>query len=272
MLRAPIVYILTGLVLVAGCADDPLVMRGQLQNLQQQQLALSRQSKEIQDRASSLDRDNQELGSLLAQARQKNQVLEDQVAAMRDQLSSVTSQLTQSREQRQAQETKVQSLTASLKRQGGVMITPNSSLQMPMPAINIPEVNVRRDGDLVRIELPGNRLFETASARLKPGSLELITAVAAEIAKTCPDQMLGVEGHTDNDPVMGGQFRNNHELSTARATAVYEVLVNQARLSPSRLFLVGHGPNHPVVSNATPAGKERNRRVELVIYPDKAAR
>jgi chemotaxis protein MotB len=84
--------------------------------------------------------------------------------------------------------------------------------------------------------------------------------------------MLGVEGHTDSDQVYGGQFRSNHELSVARATAVYDVLTSQARISPAQLFLVGHGANHPVVSNATLAGKDRNRRVELVIYPEKAPR
>jgi outer membrane protein OmpA-like peptidoglycan-associated protein len=48
--------------------------------------------------------------------------------------------------------------------------------------------------------------------------------------------------------------------------------VNQSQINPAQLFLAGHGPNHPVVSNATPAGKDRNRRVELVIYPERATR
>ncbi len=51
--------------------------------------------------------------------------------------------------------------------------------------------------------------------------------------------------------------------------AVYEVLTGSMRLRAEQLFVVGHGSNHPVVSNATPEGKQRNRRVELVVYPEK---
>lgn len=260
---------IAAVILVAGCADDPLVLKGQLQSANQQQAALTRQNQEAQNRAIALDKNNQELEAQLGQAQQKNRLLEDQLSAMRDQLSGVTSQLAQVRDQKQSTEAKVQALTASLRRQGGVTITPNSSLQMPLPALNIPEVNVRRDGDVVRVELPGGRLFDTASARLRPGSQQLITAVAAELLRTYPEQIIGVEGHTDNDPLFGGQFRNNHELSVARANAIYDVLVSQARIPAGHLFLAGHGPNHPVVSNATLEGKERNRRVELVVYPDR---
>ena len=74
---------------------------------------------------------------------------------------------------------------------------------------------------------------------------------------------------TDNDPVVGGQGRNSHELSVARAMTVYDVLINRTRLQANQLFVVGRGPINPIVSNATPEGKQRNRRVELVIYPDR---
>ena len=59
----------------------------------------------------------------------------------------------------------------------------------------------------------------------------MIADVAIEIRRTYPDQLLGIEGHTDSDPVTGGQYRTNHELSATRALAVYDVLVNGRRLS-----------------------------------------
>ena len=52
---------------------------------------------------------------------------------------------------------------------------------------------------------------------------------------------------------------------------MYDYLSLRSRLRPNQMFVVGHGPNHPVVSNGTAAGKERNRRVELVIYPERTA-
>ena len=259
-------------ILCAGCAESPMVLKGKLQSLNQQQTALSRQNQQFQDRAVALDRDNQELQASLAQSKQRVQVVEDQLKAVRDQLSGVTSQLAQSRDEKKATENKVQALTASLQRQGSVTITPNNSLRQSLPAINIPEVQVRADGDVVRIELPASRLFEPSGVRFRSGGSQLVSTVAAEMMRTYPEQMIGIEGHTDNQPLYGGQHRTHHEAAIARAMAVHEVLVNQLHLPASHFVVSGHGANHPVMSNTSEQGRERNRRVELVVYPDKAPR
>jgi flagellar motor protein MotB len=255
--------------LAAGCAENSMVMKGQLDKLQQQQLAMTRQNQELQARAGSLDRDNQELEALLAQSRQRAQVLEDQVSLVRDQLGEITTQLAKVREEKQVSEQKAQALTASMRRQQGVSITPNNSLLQTLPAINLPDVYVRRDGDVIRIEIPADRLFEPSSAQFRQDGVRLVADVAAEILRTYPDQMIGIEGHTDNEPIQGGAWRNAHHLSVAWALSTYEVLVSQTRLQADQLFVLGHGGNHPVASNATPEGRQRNRRVELVVYPDR---
>ncbi len=254
---------------VAGCAENSFVLKGQVDRLQQQQLATSRQAQELQARAGGLDRDNQELGSLLAQARQQNKVLEDQLTVTRDQLGSVTSQLAQLRQEKTSLEQKAQTLTASMHRQGGVTINPNNSFLENLPTINYPDVVVRRDGDVIRIALPGRIVFEEGTARLRPGGARLLTDVAGEIYRVYPDQMVGIEGHMDGDPT-AAQWRGSQQLSLSRAATVYDVLTTQTRLQPRQLFVVGHGANHPLVSNATPTGRQRNRRVELVVYPDRA--
>lgn len=252
-----------------GCAENSMVLKGQLDRLQQQQVALSRQNQELQGRAGALDRDNQELETLLAQSRQRAQVVEDQLALVRQQLGGVTSQLAQLREEKEEADKKAQALTASMRRQAGISIRPNNSFLNTLPAIQIPDVHVRRDGDVIRIELPADRLFEFGTARLRPEGARLITDVAAELLRTYPNQILGVEGHTDSDPIGNNLWRNNHHLSIAQALAVHELLLAQTRLQAGQLFVVGHGGNHPVVSNATGAGKQRNRRVELVVYPER---
>ncbi len=260
------------LVGLVGCAKNSLVMQGQMEKLQQQQLAVTRQTEQLQSRASSLDRDNQELGTLLAQSRQRTNVLEDQLSAVRDQLSSATSHLAQIREQKTASDSKIKAMTASMQRRAGVSISPNSSLLQTLPSISNPNVQVRRDGDVIRVELPGNQLFQSGSAQLKPGADRMIADAASQVVRTYPRQRLGVEGHTDTDPLNSRQWQSNHQLSIGRAMAVYNVLVSQARIPPNQLFIAGHGPNHPVVSNATMAGKQRNRRVELVVYPEAGGR
>ncbi len=64
---------------------------------------------------------------------------------------------------------------------------------------------------------------------------------------------------------------DHNQLAVARATAVYQYLVARGQIPANRMIIVGHGANNPVVSNATAAGKARNSRVELVVYPEKVA-
>jgi flagellar motor protein MotB len=241
-------------VLACGCAQNPLLLQSQLQNLQQQQAALAKRTDELLSRATSLDTDNQELQSLLAQAAQQRRVLEDQVAVLQDQLRSATAQIARLREG-----------------QAGVPANLASQRQQrvgELPLVEIPGAVVRRDGDVIRIELAGSRLFERGGARLLPEAGPLLEQVADVLVQNYPRQIIGIEGHTDSDPVQSGRWASNHQLSVGRAMAVYDYLAARTRLSPRRLFVAGHGPNHPVVSNGTPQGKERNRRVELVVYPE----
>jgi flagellar motor protein MotB len=256
-------------MVMAGCADNAMVLKGKVTKYEEQQAAMTRQYQQLQDRAAALDRDNQEYGTLLAQAKQQTKVAEDQLAGYRDQLRSVTTQLAQVKAEKESTEKRAQAMNASLQRQGGVPINANNSFLQTMPAINIPGVLTRRDGDLIRIELSGQTLFESGTDRLRPGADKLIADVAAEIVRTYPDQRIGVEGHTDADPIAGSPWRSNHELSVARAMRVYDVLISRTQLQGSQLSVVGHGSNFPVVSNGAPEGKQRNRRVELVIYPER---
>ncbi len=258
-----------GLIALAGCADNPMVLQGRVAQYQQQQSALQKQNELYQARIDTLDRDNQHKEALLAQQQQQTKLLEDRLAAVSEQLRGTTDRLAQVQTDKREVDGKAQALTASLRRQAGVSITPNNSFLQTLPVIRYPDVHVRRDGDVIRIELPGNQLFDPGSARVRPAAMNMIADVAIEIRRTYPDQQLGIEGHTDSDPVTGGQYRTNHELSAARALAVYDVLVSSQRYRPEQLMVVGHGGNHPVVSNGTLEGKQRNRRVELVIYPDR---
>ena len=84
--------------------------------------------------------------------------------------------------------------------------------------------------------------------------------VTADLLRNYPNQILGVEGHTDSQPIRTQQFPSGHHLSISRATAVYSYLSGPLRVPRQQLVVTGHGANHPVVSNATSAGKARNPR------------
>ncbi|HEX3657593.1 MAG TPA: OmpA family protein [Pirellulales bacterium] len=261
-------FCLLSLCAAGGCATNSLALQGQVTQLQDQQAVLTQRNQELQGRAATLDHDNQELESMLAQSRQQGKILEDQLAATRDQLGGATSQLARLKMDYDDTSRKAETLEASAKRRVGATITARSSLDQQLPAITIPGVMVRADGDVVRIELPGT-IFEQGSARLLPQAGGLVDQVAAEVLRAYPNQIIGVEGHTDSDPVRSNNWSSNHQLSIGRAMAVYDHLVGRSHVYPGQLFVVGHGANHPVVSNGTAAGKQRNRRVELVVYPDR---
>ena len=207
---------------------------------------------------------------MLAQARQEGKLAQDQLVAVRDQLAGMTSQLTQLREDKQLTERQAEALMASTRRRAGATISANNSLRRNLPVMNIPGIEARADGEVIRVELPASRLFAGESASLQPTSASIVENVGMQLARAYPQQIIGIEGHTDNAPIRGGPT-GNQQTSLARAMTVYQMLATRGMVPAAQLFVVGHGGNHPVVSNATPSGKARNNRVELVVYPEQVA-
>ncbi|MFH1782408.1 MAG: OmpA family protein, partial [Candidatus Omnitrophota bacterium] len=78
---------------------------------------------------------------------------------------------------------------------------------------------------------------------------------------------IGIEGHTDNEPIKYSGWKSNWELSTARATSVLHYIVDERGIAPERVSATGHGEFKPVSSNDTEDGKRQNRRVEIVVLP-----
>ena len=120
---------------------------------------------------------------------------------------------------------------------------------------------VHADAAGTTISLSDAGLFASGSADLSSAALPLLRRIAANL----PDRELRVEGHTDNLPIHSDRFRSNFELSTARAAAVAEALMQASRLAPSHFALAGYGEFRPAASNATPKGRAANRRVDIVV-------
>jgi len=112
-------------------------------------------------------------------------------------------------------------------------------------------------------------LFDTAKADIKPEILPLLGNLAAILNKIPND--IVVEGHTDSRPIHTSQFPSNWELSTARATAIARYLIETAGVSPERLAVAGYGEYRPVADNRTESGQGANRRVDIIVRPDKQA-
>jgi chemotaxis protein MotB len=121
----------------------------------------------------------------------------------------------------------------------------------------------------VRIVLPGDLLFDTGRADLKPSSLDTLREVADALRIT--DYRVNVVGHTDSVPMHSEKYATNWELSAVRACAVARFLIEQMNLSPSRFYVSGYAYLQPVAPNDDPANRSANRRVELVLTRDRPA-
>ena len=111
-------------------------------------------------------------------------------------------------------------------------------------------------------------LFDSGKADLKDSSFPKLEKVAGVLNTTVRDLNVGVEGHTDSDPIKYSGWKSNWELSSSRALSVLHYLVDQLSVAPQRLSATGFGEFHPVTSNDTKEGKQKNRRVEIVILPN----
>jgi flagellar motor protein MotB len=234
----------------------------------QQQTALAQQTQQYQQRAASLDRDNQELQSMLAQARQQTQLLEEQVRATQMQLKDTTDRLASVQADNDLLRNRTTALVANVQTRNQAEIRANNSLLRNLAISNMPGINVRQDGDVIRIELPGDQLFNFGTAQLKLGADGLLRAIASDLSQNYPQQIIGIEGHTDGSPMTSPQFPTDQHLAVAQAMAVYDGLTRAGGMPPRQLFVVAHGGSHPVVSNASDAGRARNRRIEIVVYPE----
>ncbi len=130
-------------------------------------------------------------------------------------------------------------------------------------------INVTQEKRGLVITLMDSVLFESGSADLSGGSRQTLDQVA-EILKDLPHP-IRVEGHTDNTPIATGRFPSNWELSTARATNIVRYFIEGHDFDPSRLTAAGYGEYHPVAPNSSIKGKQKNRRVDIVVLNNQAA-
>ena len=115
----------------------------------------------------------------------------------------------------------------------------------------------------VVIRLNDTMLFDPGSAIIKSEAKAKLDKIALSLeAFTNP---VVIEGHTDSMPIKNEKYPSNWELSTARATNIISYLTQTKKFPPGRLSAVGYGEYMPVDKNDNPAGRAKNRRVDIVI-------
>ena len=132
-------------------------------------------------------------------------------------------------------------------------------------------VHLGIEGKGLVITIVDSILFDSGKAKLRSPASKTLDKVAKVCREVVADREVGIEGHTDNQPIKYSGWKSNWELSTARATSVLHYLA-QKGISPERLSATGYGEFRPVASNKSVEGRQKNRRVEIVILPGKISR
>ncbi len=129
------------------------------------------------------------------------------------------------------------------------------------------ELSVTQKDGKVYVSLSEKLLFKSGSAEVDPKGKEAIGQLAT-VLKANSDIGVLVEGHTDSIPIASGRFKDNWELSTARATSIVRLLTVDHDLRPQSVTAAGRSEFVPVASNTDADGRARNRRTEIILTPD----
>jgi outer membrane protein OmpA-like peptidoglycan-associated protein len=130
-----------------------------------------------------------------------------------------------------------------------------------LPEVNLPGVTVRGNDDYQVYGLEEKVLFDTDKATIKPSAAEALKQISASITKRYPGKDVRVLGFAD----ARGDKSYNRELSQQRAEAVKSYLITTDKLPADHLSTEAFGESQPVATNATPAGRQENRRVEIAV-------
>ncbi|MDD3320501.1 MAG: OmpA family protein [Paludibacter sp.] len=151
-------------------------------------------------------------------------------------------------------------------RQDSITKRLNDILRDALLSFKSDELSVEVKNGKVYVSMSDKLLFKSGSAAIEDKGLEAIKVLAEVLDKNSDIDIL-VEGHTDNIPIKTSLYKDNWDLSVARATSIVRILTDNYKISPLRLTASGKGEFSPRDTNATPEGRARNRRTEIILSP-----
>jgi len=129
-------------------------------------------------------------------------------------------------------------------------------------------ISVSKEDNVLIIRFREVLLFDSGKADILYEGEVVINHIVSIIEENVGAiKMLRVEGHTDNVPMYNAEFQSNWELSAIRAVNFLEILVGNERIDPLLFSTKAYGDNLPIESNDTVEGRDKNRRVEVLIQP-----
>lgn len=195
---------------------------------------------------------------LLAQLESKEKAMaaeQDRLNKLRDELAASTKRLNE--------------LESMIAAKDAAMKKLKDTLSKALNAFEGKGLTVEMKNGKVYVSMENKLLFQTGSWAVGSEGRKAVVEVGKVLAQN-PDITVLIEGHTDNDKILGnigGGIESNWDLSTKRATAIVNILGENSGIQKKNLTAAGRGEYAPIMSNDTPEGKAKNRRIEIILTP-----
>ncbi|MGY6561379.1 MAG: OmpA/MotB family protein [Luteibaculaceae bacterium] len=157
-------------------------------------------------------------------------------------------------------------LQATLAKKDSITNRLNEIVRNALLGFNSDELSVEIRNGKVYVSMSNKLMFNSGSANIENKGKEALQALADVLNKNDEIDIL-VEGHTDNVPIRTAQFRDNWDLSVARATSIVRILTDTYQVDPVRVTASGKGEFAPRATNETAEGRALNRRTEIILSP-----
>ena len=151
-------------------------------------------------------------------------------------------------------------------RQDSITNRLNTVLRNALLGFNSDELSVEIKNGKVYVSMSDKLLFKSGSSAVEEKGKEALKLLGAVLEKNSDIDIL-VEGHTDNVPIKTSVYKDNWDLSVARATTIVRALTNDYKIAPTRLTASGKGEFFPKAGNETAEGRAINRRTEIILSP-----
>ena len=232
--------------------------------LQQELTALHKKYEALNESYSALEQNS---SKEIADNIQKNRELLAQLEAKELALAAENDRLLKLEADMQERSQRIAELELLITSKDQAMRDLKNAISSALTAFEGKGLTVEQRNGKVYVSMENKLLFKSGSWAIGSKGRIAIEQLGSVLADN-PEIAVLIEGHTDNDPFSsGGQIANNWDLSTKRATAIVQILSENASINPESLTAAGRGEYAPIASNDTKEGKAKNRRIEVVLTP-----
>lgn len=245
------------LMISCGPSKKFLASQAKVENLRQDSISTHSKLKMCNSQVQSLNDEKQSLQFDKKSLQNENTSVQNDLNAL-----SIKSKMTI-----EEQAKRLQDFETLIQSQKDVMNKLKNSIADALMNYKTDELSIYiKDGN-VYVSLEEKLLFKSGSDVIDPKGKDALKTLAKVLISTTDITVL-IEGHADNVPIKTIHFKDNWDLSTARATSILRILTKENGFDSNRITAAGRGEFHPIKSNDTVDGRAANRRTEIILSPD----